>query len=117
MSKISTLLLSALLFSSASVFAFSTADKAVSNAKKKTADFVHVVQLNANEEAQVYKVLLAKEKNALAAKEEHKGDKKAFKAATKPLNKKYNRQIKDIIGKDRMKEMNEYNKEKRAAAK
>jgi len=108
MSKITTLLLTALLFISTSVFAVSASDKAVNNAKKKAADFVQVVDLNANEEAQVYKILLAKEQNTLAAKKEHKDDKQAFKSATKPFNKKANRQIKDIIGKERMKKMNKY---------
>jgi len=117
MSKITTLLLTALLFVSTSVFAISTSDKAVNNAKKKTADFVQVVELNADEEAQVYKILLAKEQNTLAARAEHKEDKQAFKAAIKPFNKKANRQVKDIIGKDRMKTMNFYYKTKKMANK
>ena len=117
MAKITTLLLIALLFISTAVFAVSTSDKAVSSAKKKTADFVQVVELNAGEEAQVYKVLLAKEQNTLAAMTDYKGDKQAFKAATKPLNKNSNRQIKDIIGKDKMQTMNRYYKAQRAADK
>ena len=113
MSKITTLLLITLLSISTSVFSFSMTDKAVTSAKNKTADFVQVVQLNADEQTQVYKILLAKEQNTLAARQKFKGDKKGFKAATKPLNKQYNRQIKDIIGKDRMKAMNQYFKEKK----
>lgn len=117
MSKITTLLLTVLLFISASVYALSASEKAVEAAKTKTADFVQVVELNASEEAQVYKILLAKEQNTLAARTEHKGDKQGFKAATKPFNKKSNRQIKDVIGKDKMKAMNHYYKTKRAANK
>ncbi len=117
MSKITTLLLTALLFVSTSVFAISASEKVVKIAKSKTADFVQVVELNADEEAQVYKVLLAKEQNTLAARTEHKGDKQSFKDATKPFNKKINRQIKDIIGKDKMKKMNQFYKAQRAANK
>lgn len=117
MSKITTLFLTALLFISTSVFATSASDKAVKVAEKKIADFVQVVKLNGNEQAQVYKILLAKEQNTLAAKTEHKGDKEAYKSATKPFNIKSNRQIKDIIGKDRMKTMNRYYKEQKVANK
>jgi len=117
MSKITTLLLTVLLFISTSVFAISASDKAVKKAKNKTADFVQVVELNASEEAQVYKILLAKEQNTLAARAENKGDKQGFKEATKPFNKKSNRQIKDVIGKDKMKKMNQFYKEQKAANK
>lgn len=112
-----TLLLTALLFISTSVFAISTSEKAVKIAKNKTAEFVQVVELTADEEEQIYNILLAKEQNTLAAREEHKGDKQAFKAATKPFNKKANRQVKDIIGKDRMKKMNQFYAAKRSANK
>jgi len=117
MSKISLLLLTALFFISSSAFAISTSDKAVSNAKKKTADFVQVVDLSATEEAQVYEVLLAKEQKNLALKIDYKDNKEAYKAAMKPFNKKYNRQIKDIVGKDKMKKMNQYYKAQRSADK
>lgn len=117
MSKITTLFLTALLFISTSVFAASASDKAVEVAEKKTADYVRVVKLNGNEQAQVYKILLAKEQNTLLARQEHKGDKEAYKSATKPFNKKSNRQIKDIIGKDKMKKMNDFYTAKRAANK
>lgn len=117
MAKITTLLLITLLFISTNAFAVSISDKAVNNAKSKTADFVNVVQLTADEEGQIYKILLAKEQHTLVAKEEHKDDKQAFKAVTKPFNIKANRQVKDIIGKDRMKKMNLYLKEKKVANK
>jgi len=117
MSKITTLLLTALLFVSTSVFTISASENAVKVAKNKTADFVQVIELNTDEQKQVYKILLAKEQNTLAARTEHKGDKKAFKDATKPFNKKSNRQIKDIIGKDKMKKMNQFYKAQRAANK
>jgi len=113
MSKISTVLLTALLLFSSSIFAMSLSEKASTYAKGKTTEFVQVVKLSSDEEAQVYKILLAKEQNTLAAREKYKGDKQGFKAVTKPVNKKYNRQIKDIIGKDRMKAMNKYFKEKK----
>ena len=115
MKNLSTILMTVLLFISTSVFAVDTADKTAKAAQKNTAAFVQVVNLNKNEEAKGYQILLAKEQQYSAAKKEHKGDKKAFKAATKPLNKKYNRQIKDIIGADKMKKMNEYKKAQRAA--
>ena len=90
MAKITTLLLSALLFISTAVFAVSTSDKAVSSAKKKTADFVQVVELNAGEEAKVYKVLLAKEQNTLAAMTDYKG-------VNRPLRRQLNLLIKIVI--------------------
>jgi len=117
MSKITILLLTALLFVSTSVFAFSVSDKAEGNAKKKIDDFIQVVELNTSEKALVYKILLAKEQNTLVARKEHKGDKEAFKSATKPFNRKANRQIKDIIGKDKMKKMNQFYKAQKAAKK
>ena len=60
-----------------------------------------------------YKILFAKEVNNLTVRAEYKGDKQGFKAATKPFNKKSNRQIKDIIGKEKMKKMNQYFKSKK----
>jgi len=111
MTKISTVLLTLFIIFSSSLSAMSLADKASSYAKSKTAEFVKVVHLTSDEEAQVYKILLVKEQNNLTARAEYKDDKQGFKAATKPLNKKYNRQIKDIIGKDKMKKMNQYFKE------
>ena len=117
MSKISSLLLTTLLMFSTSVFAISVTDKAMEIAKDKAADFVQVVELNENEASNIYKILLAKEQNTILARQEHKADRASFKAATKPLNKKYNRQIKDVIGKDRMKKMNQFYKAQRAANK
>lgn len=117
MSKITTLLLTALLFVSTSTFAISATEKAENSAKSKLEPFVQVVNLNVDEQAQVYNILLAKEQNTLLARQEHKVDKEAFKAATKPFNKKSNRQIKDIIGKDKMKKMNDFYTAQRAANK
>jgi len=117
MSKISILLLTTLLIFSNAIFAISVADKAMEIAKDKAADFVKIVELNENEASKIYKILLAKEQSNMLARQDYKGDKEGFKAATKPLNKKYNRQIKDVIGKNKMKKMNQFYKAQRAANK
>ncbi len=114
MFKIATLLLTTSLFLSTSVFAGSLADRAVDNAKSKIADFVKVIQLDSAEKERVYKILLAKEQKNLTAKKEHKDDKEAYRKAVSPFNKQYNRQIKDIIGKDKMKQMNKFYKAQKA---
>ncbi len=117
MSKISILLLTILLIFSNGIFAISVADKAVRIAKDKAADFVKIVKLNENEASTIYKILLEKEQSAVLARQDYKGDKKGFKAVVKPLNIKYNRQIKDVIGKDKMKKMNQFYKAQRATNK
>lgn len=106
-----------LLFISTSVFANTAEEKVAKAAKKRTDAFVQVVNLNKDEEDKVYKILLAKEHKLSATRKKHKGDKEAFKAEMKPLNRNYNRQIKDIIGGERMVKMNQYTKAQRAANK
>ena len=116
--KIKTVsLMAVLLFISTTIFAISAEDKIIKAAKAKTASFVQVVNLDKDEEVQVYKILLTKEQQLSVARKKYKGDKEAFRAEMKPANRDYNRQIKDIIGGKRMKEMNEYNKAQRAANK
>lgn len=117
MKNITTLLTSLLLIISTSAFAGDNADKTAKAAQKKTDAYVQVAGLNKDEQAQVYKILLDKEQKLSAAKEEHKGDKKAVKAAMKPFTASTNRQIKDIIGAEKMDKMNAHLKAKRAAAK
>ncbi len=115
MSKILTILLTLSVIFSSDTFAMSLSDKAAETAKNKTAEYVQVVKLTSDEASQVYQILLVKEQNTLEAREKYKGDKLGFKAATKPMNQKYNRQIKDLIGKDKMKTMNKYFKAKKAS--
>ena len=79
MSKLTTIFITALLFLSSSVFAISATEKNEVNAKSKLESFVQVVNLNANEQAQVYKVLLAKEQSTMLARQDYKGDKKALR--------------------------------------
>jgi len=113
MSKVATIFIISLLFISNSIFAISATDTAEINAKNKLVTFTDVSNLNVNEQAQVYKILLAKEQDVILIRKKHKGDKKSFKTANKAINKKYNRQIKDVIGKERMKKVNHFSKVKR----
>ncbi len=65
----------------------------------------------------IYQILLNKEKQFTILRKEHKGDKKALKAALKPVNQTTNRKIKDIIGAERMKDVSKYLTAKREANK
>lgn len=86
------------------MFAFSAyaADKSAKKAKKKMAGYTQVMELSDDEQRQVYQLLLNEQKVFKVAKAEHKGDKDAFKAATKPMKAKTESEIETIIGSERM---------------
>ncbi|WP_019026122.1 hypothetical protein [Colwellia piezophila] len=92
------LLLLTLMFTS-SVYA---ADKAEKKAKKKMASYAQVIKLNDAEHEQVYQLLLNEQTLLKAAKKEHKGDKKSFKAAIKPVKAETASEIEAIIGSEKM---------------
>ncbi len=77
--------------------------------------FIKAASLTKDEQVEVYQILLHKEQQYTLAKNEYKGNKVAFKSAIKPINRASNRQIKDIIGAERMKKVNDYKKAQRAA--
>jgi len=104
-----------LLLISTSVFAMTTQEREVKVAKKNTAAFIKAASLTKDEQVEVYQILLQKEQQYTLAKNEYKGNKVAFKSAIKPINRTTNRQIKDIIGAERMNKVNDYKKAQRAA--
>jgi len=117
MKKLSTIFMSLLVLLSSSVFAITAEEREANAARQRTDIFVSVVNLNKNEQEKIYQILLSKEKQSTAVRNKHKGDKDTIRASIKPLNRTSNRQIKDIIGRERMGKMNDYFKAQRAAKK
>ncbi len=115
MKNLSIILLTLSFFISSSVFAGDTIDQVAKIAKRKTAEFVQVLNLSKDEEEKVYQILLYKQHHYASLKNEYKADKKAFRAAAKPINVSTNRQLKEIIGAGKMKKMNQFKRAQRSA--
>ncbi|WP_068545196.1 hypothetical protein [Thalassotalea crassostreae] len=116
MKNIATILIGLLLVTSASTFAASK-DKSAKVAQTKAQSFSQAVDLTESQQKQVYDILLQSQQLVDAAKVKHKGDKKAFRAATKPIKDTTETELVAIIGEDKMKAVKAYMKEQRKAAK
>ena len=117
MRNIATILMTVLLLISTSVLAGNIEEKEAKQAQKRTDVFVEVAKANKQEQQQIYQIMLKKEQQYTAFRKDHKDDKKALKEALKPVNQVANRQIKDIIGSERMNKVHKYHKAKREANK
>ncbi len=86
------------------MFTFSAhaADKSEKKAQKKMAGYTQVLALSDDEKAQVYQLLLEEQALIKSAKRNYKGNKSAFKAATKPIKAQKKDEITAIIGSQRM---------------
>jgi len=115
MKTTSTLLITVLLIITTSAFSMTNQEREIKVAKKNTTAFIKAASLTKDEQSQVYKILLDKEQQNTMIKNKYKGDKVAYRSAIKPLNRTFNRQIKDIIGAERMNQVNDYKKAKREA--
>jgi len=86
------------------MFTFSAhaADKSEKKAQKKMAGYTQVLPLSDDEKAQIYQLLLEEQKLLKSVKRDYKGDKGAFKTASKPIKAQKKNEITAIIGSKRM---------------
>lgn len=84
-------------------------------AEKLTAQWVEVCSLSADQESKLIVVLTAKVKEISEARELNGKGTEAFKAKRKEIAKRYNPQIKDIVGKENMQKMKEHKKQQKQA--
>jgi len=105
-----TFILLFVIFISYTSFAQSKVANAV---KQRTEKLTEVLQLTDAEKTQVYSILLEKETKTVALRKEYKSDPATKKAKIKQINPLYNRQLKNVIGKERMATYNAYKKSKR----
>ena len=81
-------------------------------AKENTEKLSEILQFTETENVQVYNILVEKETEFNAIRKKFKGDKDAIRAEIEKLNPIYNRRLKDILGKERMKKYHDYFKAK-----
>jgi hypothetical protein len=81
-------------------------------AKENTEKLSEILQFTETENVQVYDILLEKETEFNVLRKKLKGDKDAIRAEIEKLNPIYNRRLRDILGKERMKKMHDYFKAK-----
>jgi len=102
-----------LLFLVVTTYTTSAQSKEEIYVKKTTDELEEVLKLSKKEKSKVYDILLEREFKVSAIKKEYKSDPETRSAEMKKINPAYNRQIKDIIGKERMATYNEYKKAQR----
>ena len=81
-------------------------------AKENTEKLSEILQFTETENVQVYNILVEKETEFNVIRKKFKGDKDAIRAEIEKLNPIYNRRLKDILGKERMKKYHDYFKAK-----
>ena len=81
-------------------------------AKENTEKLSEILEFTETENLQVYNILVEKETEFNVLRKKYKGDKDAIRAETEKLNPIYNRRLKDILGKERMKKYHDYFKAK-----
>ena len=86
--------------------------KAENFAKENTEKLSEILQFTETENTQVYNILVEKETEFNVIRKKYKGDKDAIRAEIEKLNPIYNRRLKDILGKERMKKYHDYFKAK-----
>ena len=102
-----------LLFVLTISFSSTAQSKEESFVKNTTDELESILKLSKKEKSNVYDILLEKELKVSVIKKEHKSNPETRKAEIKKINPIYNRQIKDIIGKEKMALYNDYKKSKR----
>ena len=110
MKKVYLLLLGFLL-----TYSVNAQSKAEVFAKENTEKLSEILEFTETENVQVYNILVEKETEFNVLRKKYKGDKGAIRAETEKLNPIYNRRLKDILGKERMKKYHDYFKAKWAA--
>ena len=107
MKKVYTLLLGFVLTCSVNA-----QSKAEIFAKENTEKLSEILQFTETENVQVYNILVEKETEFNVIRKKFKGDKDAIRTEIEKLNPIYNRRLKDILGKERMKKYHDYFKAK-----
>jgi len=102
-----------LLGSLSPAFASAVDNNVVNAAKDNLAVMTEIAQLSKNEQQSVYQVLLQKETEFAEKRLQHQDDKQALSAAIKELNPQFNRQLKDIVGGESMREYHQYIKKQK----
>ena len=98
-------------------YSVSAQSKVANVVKQRTEELTEVLQLTESEKTQVHSILLEKELKTAALRKEYKSDPATKKAKIKEINPIYNRQLKNVIGKERMTKYNAYKKSKRKKSK
>ena len=101
-----------LLFGFLLTYSVNAQSKAEIFAKENTEELSEILQFTETENVQVYDILLEKETEFNVLRKKLKGDKDAIRAEIEKLNPIYNRRLRDILGKERMKKMHDYFKAK-----
>ena len=81
-------------------------------AKENTEKLSDILGLTETENVQVYDILVEKETEFNLLRNKYKDDKDTLRAEIEKLNPIYNRRLKDILGKERMKKYHDYFKAK-----
>tara|TARA_B100000886_G_scaffold161257_1_gene109940 strand:- start:413 stop:763 length:351 start_codon:yes stop_codon:yes gene_type:complete len=81
-------------------------------AKENTEKLSQILEFTETENVQVYNILVEKETEFNVIRKKFKGDKDAIRTEIEKLNPIYNRRLKDILGKERMKKYHDYFKAK-----
>ena len=81
-------------------------------AKENTEKLSQILEFTETENVQVYNILVEKETEFNVLRKKFKGDKDAIRSEIEKLNPIYNRRLKDILGKERMKKYHDYFKAK-----
>ena len=101
-----------LLFGFILTYSINAQSKAENFAEKNTEKLTEVLQLTKTENVQVYDILLERENEFNVLRKKHKDDKNTLRAEIEKLHPIYNRKLKDILGKERMKKYHDYFKSK-----
>lgn len=99
-----------LLFVSILSYSVNAQSKSEDAVKQQTDKMTEVIKLTEAEKSQVYKILLEKELKIVALRKEYKTDPETKKVEIKKLHPVYNKQMKAILGKERMSTYNAYKK-------
>ena len=104
-----------LLFGFILTSALNAQSKAEIFANENTEKLSEILEFTEAEYTQVYDILFEKETEFNVLRKKYKDDKDTLRAEIEKLNPIYNRRLKDILGKERMKKYHDYFKAKWAA--
>jgi Skp family chaperone for outer membrane proteins len=93
-------------------YSINAQSKAENFAKENTEKLTEVLQLTKTENVQVYDILLERENKFTVLRKKYKDDKNTLRAEIEKLHPIYNRKLKDILGKERIKKYHNYFKSK-----
>lgn len=91
-----------------SISAFTQNNPAEKNAKKTLDKWMEVCNLDSKTQVALYEVLLEKQEAMIKAKDVHGKGTEALKQAKKQIGKEFSPRIKEVVGDECAKKMNEY---------